>query len=418
MKRVLAIFSALTKDWVRSKEGVFFSFLFPLLLLFIFGTVFGGAEAARFAIFVQNLDVDESGNATPLSQALIEALNATQALEVKTIDIHHEPLAYARNVSGFGARVRVLIIPDGFQNRAINGSIAARLSIMYNTTLEFLKYVPEQVEGTRAMMKELLLEIEEAKELLGKPIANLTIFLDPTDQSSRMVAGIVRSVVEAFNKRLVGAEDVLIVEEEALIQRGLRAVDYYLPGYIAAFIMTNGVIGVTSVMTEYKRRGLVKRLATTPLTKLEWVLGAVASQTALAFMLTAVMLLVGWLVFKITAIPDVYAIMLIITGAILFSGMGMLLAGVVKEAEAATALGNSIAFPMMFLSGSFWPLELMPSYLQLVAKFLPLTYFAEGLRSVLIYDDLQAALNNFVIVLVLALGFILIGAKVTEWRER
>jgi len=58
----------------------------------------------------------------------------------------------------------------------------------------------------------------------------------------------------------------------------------------------------------------------------------------------------------------------------------MMIAGLVKDPEAASGIGNAIALPMMFLSGSFWPVEIMPKYLQTIAKFLPLTYFSDGSR--------------------------------------
>ena len=76
-----------------------------------------------------------------------------------------------------------------------------------------------------------------------------------------------------------------------------------------------------------------------------------------------------------------------------FGGIGMILTRVAKEAESATAAANFIMFPMMFLSGSFFPLELMPGFLQTIARILPLYYVNEGLRAAMVLADDMAALR-------------------------
>ncbi|HMK95039.1 MAG TPA: ABC transporter permease [Candidatus Limnocylindrales bacterium] len=67
----------------------------------------------------------------------------------------------------------------------------------------------------------------------------------------------------------------------------------YVPSITAAFIMTNGIIGLTSTNTEFKRRGIIRRLSITPLTKADWIGGCVLSQTLLNLVLTGVMIGVG-----------------------------------------------------------------------------------------------------------------------------
>lgn len=199
--------------------------------------------------------------------------------------------------------------------------------------------------------------------------------------------------------------------------RSLTPVDYYMPGLIAAFVMINGIIGLTNIATEFKRTGLTKRLSATPLTKLEWILGNVLSQTVLAVVLAAVMIVLGISIYHTVVTIDLYTALILLTGAILFSGIGMTLAGLVKDPEAAVGLGNAVAFPMMFLSGTFWPVAIMPGFLQALARVLPLTYFSEGLRDSMVVGNVYAALLNLGVTAAFAVAFIAIGAKVTRWRE-
>jgi ABC-2 type transport system permease protein len=86
--------------------------------------------------------------------------------------------------------------------------------------------------------------------------------------------------------------------------------------------------------------------------------------------------------------------------------------------EAASAIGNAIAFPMMFLSGTYFPIEMMPSYLRGISNVLPLTYLSQGLKSAMLYKDSGGIYFNMAIVAVLAVVFIVVGSLVTRWKEK
>lgn len=192
---------------------------------------------------------------------------------------------------------------------------------------------------------------------------------------------------------------------------------YFLPGLTAAFIMANGVIGLTNVGSELKRNGTLRRLAATPLTKLEWLLGNVLSQTVLAFVLAALMLILGAVLYNVSVLINAYFLVMLFLGVLLFYGVGMSLAGLVKDPGAASGLSNFIAFPMMLLSGTFWPVSSMPSYLQTVARVLPLTYFADGLRNSMVSADFSGALTDLAVVAVFAMVLVVLGARFTQWNE-
>jgi ABC-2 type transport system ATP-binding protein len=81
-------------------------------------------------------------------------------------------------------------------------------------------------------------------------------------------------------------------------------------------------------------------------------------------------------------------------------------------------LARAIAFPMMFLSGTFFPLELMSSYIQTIAKALPLTYFSEGLKYSMLYKYPEGICTNMAIIAILAVVFKAIGAFVTRWKAK
>jgi ABC-2 type transport system permease protein len=367
--RTTAVFKAITRNWLRSRSGLFFSFLFPVFFLLLFGSILSGSSSS-IPLTVQNNDLS-GGVPTQLSQSFVAALNSTNVLKLSQLSPGANVSAYVINqASSFGGDPRILVIPQGF---------AANVS-------------------------------------KGLPV-RLQYISSPSDQLAQQVAGVISSVVNAFNFRIAGTQPVVSVAPVSSSVRALSQVDYYMPGLIAAFMMTNGVIGLTNIATEFKRTGLTKRLSGTPLTKVEWIIGNVLSQTVLALILAAVMIVLGIIVYHISVTIDVYVLATLFAGAVLFSGIGMTLAGLVKDPEAASGLGNAIAFPMMFLSGTFFPIDIMPSALQSLAQVLPLTYFSEGLRDAMVVGNTSATLVNLGITSALALAFIAIGAWATRWKQ-
>jgi ABC-2 type transport system permease protein len=95
----------------------------------------------------------------------------------------------------------------------------------------------------------------------------------------------------------------------------------------------------------------------------------------------------------------------------------MLVGTVTKSVETASVLGNIITFPMMFLSGTFFPISTMPEYLRNFAHVLPLFYVVEGLNNVMVYDNITAALVDVAILVVITVVVFVAAAKLFKWRE-
>ena len=110
-------------------------------------------------------------------------------------------------------------------------------------------------------------------------------------------------------------------------------------------------------------------------------------------------------------------IIIIIATSFLFSGIGMIIGRFVKEEETADVAGGAITFPMMFLAGTFFSLDMMPEFLQTFAKILPLYYVNEGLRNAMIYLNQSEAIINTIYVLIFAIVFFVTGLFLTKWKE-
>ncbi len=368
--RITVVFGAITRNWLRSRRGLFFSFLFPVLFLLVFGALFSNTGSGAYSLTVQDKDL-VGGTPSPLSLFYISELNQTRVISVSTISPTANVTSYIVNNTGFfGSDPRVLVIPAGFQN-----DVKQNISV------------------------------------------DLTYISSPSDQIGSQVAGVIGSVSTSFNYLHSGTQPLLGLTSESSSTVPLKTIDYYVPGLIAAFMMTNGVIGLTNVATEFKRTGLTKRLSATPLTKMEWMLGNVLSQGVLAIILAAAMIILAKGLFQSDVSVGAVTVLALVVGAVAFAGIGMTLAGLVSDPESAVGLGNAIAFPMMFLSGTFFPLDLGPPYLQTISKILPLTYFSNALRDSMTGGSASAALINIGVLGAFAVAFIAIGAKSTTWKQ-
>jgi len=412
MRRIGTLVVVLFKNWLRSREAVFFSLAFPIILLVIFSLVFAGGSA-HFTIYVQNEDVGPDGQPTDLSATFVESLEENDVFTVKRIDPDRNLSTWARESRSSGTK-RVVVIPDGFAEQVRKGSAEARKAVILDT---INKTDADVNDSTRDSIRQGLGRTG-ANETNSTMTAEITFLTPSDDETGPAVRGILESHVATFNERALGVDQpVAAITTGTTNGRGLEAVDYYLPAFIATIVLINGVISVTSEVAGFKSDGTLKRLVATPLRKRDWILANVIQQSVLALVLASVMVLVAHVGFGVTVIPGPLSIALILLGAVAFSALGITLGSFIDDADAATSLGNAIAFPMMFLSGVFWEISLMPEYLRTVAKLMPLYHFHRGLRRLMILETTDGVVLPFAILGVGAALFLVLAVRVSNWRD-
>lgn len=409
MSRVAALTRALLRDWWRNREAVFFTVLFPIILLVIFSTVFASG-APEFTIAVQNNDVGPDGEPTALSETFVGALDDPDPLTVRSIPAGVGLETWRREAGG-SAPSRVLVVPDGFAAQVRAKSAAVRRAVILDTVERFDNRLSA---GQRR-------EIRSGSERLANGSveqARLTLFTPPDDETAGAVRGIVGGVIAEFNTRSIGAEEgTATLTGGTLGDPDLAAIEYYLPAFIATIILINGVITVTSSVASLRSEGTLKRLVATPMRRRDWILANLVQQTLLALGLTVVMLGVAAILFGTTVVPGPLAVALLVLGAVGFSAVGLTLGTLVADPDAATSLANAIAFPLMFLSGVFWQIELMPDVLQTVARVLPLYHLHRGLRQLMIVDAMEGVPLAFLSMAVLAAVFTGLAIALSDWEN-
>ena len=249
------------------------------------------------------------------------------------------------------------------------------------------------------------------------PMSNLTILYDESNSNSQTKISIVNSVVDGMNKDLSGSVDYIGLQLEGTQNDQFKFIDFFAPGIIAMSVMSSALFGTVGMNTELRQKGILKKLATTPLTRSEWLVSNILYQMFMAMLSTVCILAIGIGIFDLQPHINLYMIMFILLNVFAFAGIGMLITRFVKEAESAQAAANAVMFPMMFLSGTFFQLEMMPDFLQTLAKFLPLYYVNEGLRAAMISLDMDIILESAIVIGIFGLAVFVLGVFLTSWKE-
>lgn len=187
---------------------------------------------------------------------------------------------------------------------------------------------------------------------------------------------------------------------------------YVLPGIIAMTIMQGGIYGLAYWMIDLKARGVIKRFLVTPIKQSELIVSVLASRVIVAIGQAIFLTLVGLIFFNVDIAMNVLlAIPFVILGAGIFLLIGLLISMFADTYESAAPITTAVGLPLTFLGNIFFPVDSLPSVLRYVGEALPITYLANGIRTVFletnipttIWRDLGILLAWFVVILALTL---------------
>ncbi len=163
--------------------------------------------------------------------------------------------------------------------------------------------------------------------------------------------------------------------------RSLSRFDYTFTGLLGFAILGMGIFGPMNVFPELKKMGILRRLHTTPLRVWQYFLATMLGQAVVGLMSLTIMFIVAILVFHLKVVGNyVELAAFLVFGITTILGIGLSLGGWAKNERQVAPLANIIVFPMMFLSGTFFPRYLMPDWLQNITSYMPLTPIIDGAR--------------------------------------
>lgn len=358
-RRIVSDLKIFARGYLRNKVGLFFSLVFPIILILLFGSIFSGGGNQPIQVYVQNLDPQGSA-----SLQFIDALNNTGVVKPVLVDNSQDFSEYLLSHSASAG----IQIPAGFT----------------------------------------------ANYVIGSPV-NVTVYTNPAATTSGIVLATVAGVVNAFN--LQGRPPVISMDQLNIRSQSFKYIDFLIPGLVGFTVLTSPMFSLVNISSDYKKSKFFKQLSLTPLTKTEWLTSKFIWYVFLSILSFLLMTAVGVNLFGAHVGLSIWILPFLVVGPLFFVSLGMLVGMFSKSVESAAVVGNLITFPMMFLSGTFFPVSTMPSYLQTVAHVLPLYYVIDGLSQVMIYNNPGQMMYDIALMLIASVVVFALAVSFFKWRE-
>lgn len=319
-----------TKRFFRDRLALFFGVLFPLIFLFVFGSISkGGGGGVSFHVALINHSTSASAK---------QFVAQTEHNKLFKVDKSLTTLAQAQ---------------DKMNKSQIDGAIV--LPANFGT-----------VSG-------------------GHPTGQAEVYYTPNnDQAGQTLTSVLQQQFKNVNAKYVNDKAPFSVVGIQTKSKSLTSFDYTFSGLLGFAILGAGVFGPMNVFPELKKQGILRRFHTTPLRVWQYFLSTMVSQALTGLVGLAVMFVAAITVFKLHVVGNwLEIIVFLIYSIVVILGIGLAIGGWARNERQAAPLGNIIVFPMMFLSGIFFPRFLMPTWLQGITNYIPMSPVIDGARQLI-----------------------------------
>ena len=294
MKSLRSVFVANYKMFVRDRAALFFSFIFPVMFILIFGWAFSEPGVEKFEIgLVVNEGSEQS--ATIIEQSLGGVIiDEDEVLDVEQMEA------------------------DLALDELKNGNIDA------------VVVIPPNMDST----------VEAGHE------TDLEVHYDPSQTfKQQMLIPILNEVISGVDRAMQSSPQIISMQEYSIQSKELRYIDYLVPGILGMSLMFTGIFGGVPVIQQ-RQAGIIRRLGCTPLRRSMLVFGELAFRMIIVIMTAVIIIVVGRLLFDVQMVGNwAFLCGIVILGTLVFSCIGYLIAAFVKTEEGAIPIINAITFP-------------------------------------------------------------------------
>lgn len=312
----------------RDKVAIFFVFIFPLIFLLIFGSIFSGDNNVSFRIGLLN------ESSTEFAAQFEQQMNDNELFKV---DKDITSLDLAKEKMGRSQLDATIILPPEF------GAID-----------------PEgQFPGGELKV----------------------IYSENNESAGQTLTSVMEGIFKEINTSISPAPTPFTLMQESTSTAGLNRFDYTFAGIMGFTLLSLGIFGPTTVFPRLKQRGVLRRYQLTNIKVWQYFVGNVVSNGLIGLMALVLMFGAAVLIFDLQ-MRGSYLVLasVVLLGTIMLFGIGLALGGWAKNENQAAPLAQLVTVPMMFLSGVFFPTFFMPELLQRITQFIPLTPVVDAVR--------------------------------------
>ena len=337
----------------RHKPRLISLFLFPIIMITLFGYGMGGTLNN-----VPVVVVDQSQG--PLTDATLTAIKGNTLYDVK--DITSDPAKGLQDVQN-GIAKAAIILPTDYDNLNTTSQKSIVVDVDSSDQLAASAIIP----ATQGIFNGINQQVAVQK------LQNTSAVAVTTNQVTGSPGNPFQSILNTINLQI------------NKLYGNITYLDFLVPAIIGMTVLFGCVFGMGEIVAGERERGELARLFMTP-TSVATVLGGkiiskLVQETGRGILLIVAAIILFGIIINGSMILTIF---LIILGALCFIGFGIMISARVSSQEDFMQSVMPITMPMMFVSGVFYPIETMPWIFQKIAYLLPLTYVNDALRAVML----------------------------------
>jgi ABC-2 type transport system permease protein len=255
-----------------------------------------------------------------------------------------------------------------------------------------------------------------------------------TDQSNPQISATIQGVLSGVfnemgtqlainNVKPLNATNALAVikpysvQSEGVVPGNPSYFDFIAPGIMAMTVMMSVMTGLPVAISQEKEIGTMDGMMVAPINRLSILLGKTIAQTLRGLIQGVIILALAVGIFGVAIQGNILLVFgLLLLGVFSFVGLGIVITSFTKDQETAQMLMMTLMFPMMFLSGIFFPIQQMPWFMQSISKVLPLTYASDALRKVMVLGAGVSQISTELIILI-GFGVVMIAIALPVFRR-
>ncbi len=340
----------------RNRLGLIMLVLMPIFMMAMVGFIYPSNNSiSNVPIALANQDLG-FGNSTVASQTFITILqqinNSTGMMTLSNASSLDEIRSLVQKGEVDGG----IVIPSNFTSSIMSGEQGTVIIVTDQSNPQISATMQAVLNGVFDQMGTML-----AQQRVQS--------LNPAINASTALA-----IVKPYD-----------VKTEGAVSGHSSYFDFIAPGIMAMTVMMSVMTGLPAAISQEKEVGTLDGMMVAPINRLSIILGKTLAQTARGLLQGVLILALSVVLFGVNIQGNILLVFgLLLLGVFSFVGLGVVITSFAKDQETAMMLMMTLMFPMMFLSGVFFPIKQMPWYMQDVSKFLPLTYASTALRKVMV----------------------------------
>ena len=373
----------------RNRLGLVLLILMPLFMMVMVGFIYpsNGNSISNLPVALVNEDAGY-GNSTIASQTFIMGLQQINNQTGMFVLSNASSMNDIKDMVQRGDLDGGIVIPSNFTASILSGEQGTLIIVTDQSNPQISATIQAVLSGVFDQMGTML-----ARQNVQT--------LNPAVNASNSLA-----IVKPYN-----------VQTEGIVSGNPSYFDFIAPGIMAMTVMMSVMTGLPVAISQEKEVGTLDGMMVAPINRLSIILGKTLGQTARGLIQGVIILALAVGLFGVTIQGSIFLVFgLLLLGVFSFVGIGIVITSFAKDQETATMLMMTLMFPMMFLSGVFFPIQQMPWYMQYISRVLPLTYASQALRKVMVLGAGIPAISTELTILIV-FGVVMTAIAVPVFRR-